>query len=329
MANFHVYVGQDGIEALPVVRKIGARDLREALRLGAEDFWAMPSHLAFLGLVYPLCGLVLAYATSQQNALQLVFPLASGFALLGPIAAVGLYEMSRRRELGLDTSWKYAFNVARSPSIPSIGALGLLLLAIFLAWIAVAQLLYVKLFGSTPPASYPDFLGQVVSTQRGWTLIVAGCLIGFGFAVVSLSISVVSFPLLLDRDIGAAAAVATSVKTVRENPATMALWGFIVAGGAGDRLAPAVHRPRRRHADPRTRHLASLPHRGRARPRARASDGMAEDADRKIAGRPRLPAFFPVPLAEDVANAPRAPDKGARDCCLAAARIDHLWPGAR
>ena len=229
MANFHVYVGQDGIEALPVVRKIGARDLREALRLGAEDFWAMPSHLAFLGLVYPLCGLVLAYATSQQNALQLVFPLASGFALLGPIAAVGLYEMSRRRELGLDTSWKYAFNVARSPSIPSIGALGLLLLAIFLAWIAVAQLLYVKLFGSTPPASYPDFLGQVVSTQRGWTLIVAGCLIGFGFAVVSLSISVVSFPLLLDRDIGAAAAVATSVKTVRENPATMALWGFIVA----------------------------------------------------------------------------------------------------
>jgi uncharacterized membrane protein len=229
MANFHVYVGQDGIPALPVVRKIEARDIREALRRGAEDFWAMPSHLAFLGLIYPLCGLVLAYVTSQQNALQLVFPLASGFALLGPIAAVGLYEMSRRRELGLDTSWKYAFNVARSPSIPSIGALGLLLLAIFLAWIAVAQLLYVKLFGSTPPASYPGFLKEVVSTQRGWTLIIAGCLIGFGFAVVSLSISVVSFPLLLDRDVGAAAAVATSVKTVRENPTTMALWGLIVA----------------------------------------------------------------------------------------------------
>lgn len=229
MANFHVYVGQDAVADLPLVRKIGPGDIGEALAKGASDFWAMPSHLAFLGLIYPFCGLVLAYVISQQNALQLVFPLASGFALLGPIAAVGLYEMSRRRELGLDTSWKYAFNVARSPSIPSIAALGLLLLAIFLAWIAVAQLLYMKLFGPLPPASYADFLKDVVSTQRGWTLIGAGCLIGLCFAVVSLSVSVVSFPLLLDRDVGAAAAVATSVKTVRENPVTMALWGLVVA----------------------------------------------------------------------------------------------------
>jgi len=229
MANFHVYVGQDAVPQLPVVRRIGPRDIGQALTRGAEDFWAMPSHLAFLGLIYPLCGLVLAYVTSQRNALQLVFPLASGFALLGPIAAIGLYEMSRRRELGLDTSWRYAFNVARSPSIPSIAALGLLLLAIFLAWIAVAQLLYVTLFGPVPPASYLDFLKEVVSTQRGWMLIVAGCLIGFCFAVVSLSVSVVSFPLLLDRDVGAAAAVATSVKTVWKNPVAMALWGLIVA----------------------------------------------------------------------------------------------------
>jgi len=229
MANFHVYVGRDAAADLPAVRKIALRDIGRALAKGIDDFWAMPSHLVFLGLIYPLCGLVLAYVTSQQNALQLVFPLASGFALLGPIAAVGLYEMSRRRELGLDTSWRYAFNVARSPSIPSIAALGLLLLAIFLAWIAVAQLLYVTLFGPVPPASYLDFLKEVVSTQKGWTLIGAGCLIGFCFAVVSLSVSVVSFPLLLDRDVGAAAAVTTSIKTVRENPVTMALWGLVVA----------------------------------------------------------------------------------------------------
>lgn len=229
MANFHVYVGHDAVAVPPVVRKIGARDIGEALAQGADDFWAMPSHLAFLGFIYPLCGLILAYATSQQNALQLVFPLASGFALLGPIAAIGLYEMSRRRELGLDISWKYAFNVLRSPSIPSIAALGLLLLAIFLAWIAAAQLLYMKFFGPLPPASYADFLKELVSTQTGWTLIGVGCLIGFCFAVVTLSISVVSFPLLLDRDVGAAAAVATSVKAVRENPITMALWGLIVA----------------------------------------------------------------------------------------------------
>lgn len=229
MANFHVYVGHDAVAAPPVVRRIEPRDIGEALARGVDDFWAMPSYLAFLGFIYPLCGLILAYVTSQQNALQLVFPLAWGFALLGPIAAIGLYEMSRRRELGLDVSWKYAFNVLRSPSIPSIAALGLLLLAIFLAWIAVAQLLYMKFFGPAPPASYADFLKEVVSTQTGWMLVGVGCLIGLCFAVVTLSISVVSFPLLLDRDVGAAAAVAASVRAVRENPLTMALWGLTVA----------------------------------------------------------------------------------------------------
>ena len=231
MTNFHVFVGHDAVPDLPVVRKIGPKDVWRALAQGAEDFWAMPSYLAFLGLIYPACGLFLAYLTSQQNALQLVFPLASGFALLGPIAAVGLYEMSRRRELGLEASWKYAFNAVRSPSIPSIAALGLLLLAIFLAWIAAAQLLYISLFGPVAPASTSDFLHDVFSTSRGWTLIVAGCLIGFCFAVVALSVSVVAFPLLLDRDVGAAAAVATSIRTVWENPAAMALWGLVVAGG--------------------------------------------------------------------------------------------------
>jgi uncharacterized membrane protein len=189
----------------------------------------MPSHLAFLALIYPLCGVVLAYATSQQNALQLLFPLSSGFALIGPFAAVGLFEMSRRRELGLEISWKYAFNVVRSPSIPSIAALGFLLLAIFAAWIAAAQLLYTMLFGPTPPTSLVDFLGDVVSTERGWMLISVGCFIGFFFAAVTLAVSVVSFPLLLDRDIDAAMAVASSIEAVRENPVTMAFWGLIVA----------------------------------------------------------------------------------------------------
>src|SRR5580658_5610674 len=163
MTNLHVYAGHDAIAVAPVIRKIGSGDIREALAQGADDFRVMPSHLAFLCLIYPLCGLVLAYATSERNALQLLFPLSSGFALIGPFAAVGLFEMSRRRELGLDISWQYAFRVVRSRSIPSIASLGLLLLAIFAAWIAAAQLLYTMLFGPTPPTSLVDFLGDVVS----------------------------------------------------------------------------------------------------------------------------------------------------------------------
>ena len=231
MTNIHVYAGHDSIAAAPVIRKIGPKEIQRALAQGANDFLAMPSHIAFLCLIYPVCGLVLSYLTSQQNALQLIFPLASGFALIGPFAAIGLYEMSRRRELGLETSWKYAINVFRSPSIPSITVLGLLLVALFVAWLTAAQLLYFWLFGASPPASYLDFLSEVVTTSRGWMLIGVGGFVGFCFAVVALSVSVVSFPLLLDRDVGAAAAVTTSVKAVWENLGAMALWGFIVAAG--------------------------------------------------------------------------------------------------
>src|SRR3984957_605407 len=229
MAYFHISIGQDAAGAASVIRKIEIKDIREALEEGLNDFWAMPSHAAFLGLVYPLCGMVLAYAPSYQNALQLLFPLASGFALVGPFAAVGLYEMSRRRELGLEISWKYAFNVLRSPSIPSIAALGALLLTIFAAWIPASQWLYTALYGPRPPVVLIDFLLQVASTERGWLLISAGCFIGFCFASVTLAVSVVSFPLLLDRDAGALTAVATSIKTVLKNPVPMALWGLIVA----------------------------------------------------------------------------------------------------
>ena len=229
MAYFHISIGQDAAGAAPVIRKIEIKDIREALEEGLNDFWALPSHAAFLGVVFPLFGMVLAYAPSYANALQLLFPLASGFALVGPFAAIGLYEMSRRRELGLEISWKYAFNVLRSPSIPSIAALGALLLTIFAAWITSAQWLYTALYGPTPPAVFVDFLQQVASTERGWLLISAGCFIGFCFAAVTLAVSVVSFPLLLDRDAGALTAVATSIKTVLKNPVPMALWGLIVA----------------------------------------------------------------------------------------------------
>jgi uncharacterized membrane protein len=158
MTNLNIYFGQHGVAAAPMIRRIEFRDIREALANGAKDFHAMPSHLAFLVVICPLCGVVLACVTSQQNALQLLFPLSSGFALIGPFAAVGLFEMSRRRELGLDISWQYAFNVLRSTSFSSIAALGLLLLAILAAWIAAAQLLYTALFGPSPPASLVDFL---------------------------------------------------------------------------------------------------------------------------------------------------------------------------
>jgi uncharacterized membrane protein len=229
ISDFHVYFGPDALGARPEVRRIGARDVFAALAEGFDDFRAMPSHLAFLGAFYVLGGMALTSLGSFANALQLVFPIAAGFALVGPFLAVGLYEMSCRRELGLDAGWRDAFAVLRSPALPAIGALGLLLAAIFAAWIGSAEALYVGLYGADPPTSAAGFLNDVLTTQRGWLLIGLGGLVGFGFAALALCVSVVSFPLLLDRDVGLVVAVGASLRTARENPGAVALWGLIVA----------------------------------------------------------------------------------------------------
>lgn len=213
----------------PVVRKIRIGDLKDALAKGFEDFMAVPSHVVFLSVFYPIVGLILFRVAFGYHLLPLVFPLLAGFALIGPVAAVGLYELSRRREQGLDVSVGQLFEVHRSPSIGAIVRLGLVLLAIFVAWMMTAQALYAQIFDGALPASVEDFAHQVLTTPAGRELIVTGNAIGFVFALVVLAISVVSFPMLVDRNVSVATAVRTSVRVVLENPVTMVAWGLLVA----------------------------------------------------------------------------------------------------
>jgi uncharacterized membrane protein len=137
--------------------------------------------------------------------------------------------MSRRRERGLAVRGRDAFTIVRSPALPSILAFGLVLLAIFAAWMFAAELVYVWLYGPAPPAAAIPFVHDVLATGRGWTLIVVGGFIGFCFAALALAISVVSFPLMLDRDVGLAPALEASLRVTRANPVPVALWGLIVA----------------------------------------------------------------------------------------------------
>lgn len=213
----------------PFVRRIGPADLKSALVEGMDDFKTMPTHAYFVVLIYPVLGLLLARMLLGYDVLPLLFPLMSGFALVGPFAALGVYELSRRRELGEDFSWARAGLMMRSPAIGSIAALGVLLLVVFLLWLATAQMLYGATFGASTPASVTAFLHEVFTTRHGWTLILLGNLIGSVFSAVVLAISVISFPMLLDRDVSAATAVRTSIRAVAKNPGTMALWGLIVA----------------------------------------------------------------------------------------------------
>ena len=213
----------------PVIRKINLSDLHDALRQGWEDFKAIPSHAIILCLIYPVLGLVLARLVLGYSVLPLLFPLAAGFALLGPFAALGLYELSRRRERGEEPSAWDAVDVIRSPSFGAMLGLGTLLLALFVTWVATAQAIYVAAFGYEAAAEIPDFLGRVLTTPQGWWLIIVGCGVGFLFALVALCISVVSFPLMLDRHAGAGDAMVTSLRAVALNPIPMAAWGLIVA----------------------------------------------------------------------------------------------------
>ncbi|MHA1527525.1 MAG: DUF2189 domain-containing protein [Alphaproteobacteria bacterium] len=216
---------------LPAVRRVSVTDLRDALASGLDDFRTFRTDVAFICVIYPVVGIILASFAFRNDLLPLLFPIGSGFALVGPIAAVGLYEMSRRREQGVVATWADAFGMIRSPSFGAIVVLGLVLLSIFLLWLLTAQAIYVFTLGPELPSSVTAFVRDVFTTRAGWMLIIAGMGVGFVFALVVLTLSVVSFPMLLDRDVGVGTAVWTSVRVVAANPRPMAAWGLIVAGG--------------------------------------------------------------------------------------------------
>ena len=217
-------------QAVPQVRRIGVADLRDALRKGVEDLGALRDDILFIGIVYPVAGLLMARLAFSYDLLPMLFPLASGFAIVGPVAAVGLYEMSRRRELGDKVNWLDAFGVLRSPALGSIIGMGVILFAIFGLWLGAAYEINLATLGSAPPPTIRAFSHNVFWTHEGTALIVAGVGVGFLFAIASFVIGVVTVPLRLDRDVGLWTAIKTSVKVVAANPGVMALWGLIVAG---------------------------------------------------------------------------------------------------
>jgi uncharacterized membrane protein len=211
------------------VRKITASDLNQSLADGWRDFMEMRGDIIFLALLYPLVGIIAAIAILGGPLLPLFLPIAAGVGLLGPVVAVGFYEMARRREMGLHSNWPHFLDVRKRPSFDEIAGVSGLLLAIFALWLFAAGALYVALFGWTEPASTSAFLTDVFTTDRGWALIVIGGAIGAVFAAAVLAFSVVSMPMLVDCNINAATAVKTSIRASRANPAVMFRWGIIVA----------------------------------------------------------------------------------------------------
>ena len=231
MTNEDATVDAAGSPAQPAIHTIGPGDIRDAIVKGIADFEAMPTHVVFLCLIYPIAMLVVARIYAGYDVLPLVFPLLTGYTLIGPLVAIGMYELSRRRERGLDTSRSHAFDVIRFASIGSIVALSALLMLIYIVWLGIAWTIYQLNFGGAAPESILAFALQIVATPAGWATIFVGCGVGFIFATVTFTLSVVSFPMLVDRNVGFVTAVQTSVRAVVANPITMGIWAFIVVSG--------------------------------------------------------------------------------------------------
>jgi len=204
-------------------------DLRDAIAKGLQDFNKMPTHFFFLAIIYPIVGFGIVGFYGDLDLLPFIFPLLAGYTFLGPLVAIGTYELSRRREFGRYTSRANAFSVFKSRSINAIVNLGVVLMIIYFAWLFAAQIIYQENFGDAAPASYLGFVNQVLTTPEGLSMIITGSAVGFIFAAVVLSFSVVSFPMLLDLDVGVITAIKTSIKAVIVNPVIMAVWGVIVA----------------------------------------------------------------------------------------------------
>lgn len=227
----HVLTRLDDPEHPPQVKDIRYRDLKRALSLGIDDFMAHPTHVMFLCILYPIVGLILSRLIFGYQIVPLLFPLMAGFTLMGPILAIGLYEMSRRREKGLEAGWKHVFDVLKSPSIGGIGVLTGILTVIFVGWLAIAQKVYEASFGAGVPDGFFPFLEAIFTTPAGWQVILVGCGIGFFFACTVLTISVVAMPMLLHRNVGVAKAIQVSIKATFANWMCMSTWGLLVTGG--------------------------------------------------------------------------------------------------
>lgn len=210
------------------VRKIGVRDLWDALKEGYDDYGASPSFGVFLIIIYPLFALLLTLFFMGENLLYLAFPMVAGFTLLGPMMSVALFEKSRRRERGLDMRWRSAFDFVHHATFAPIVALSVFMMLLYVAWLFMAQFIYIGLFGADTPASLSAFVNQLLTTRQGAGLVMHGTVVGFVFAISALGISVFAFPLLLDRPASAVTAISVSIRAVATNLFVMAVWGMIV-----------------------------------------------------------------------------------------------------
>lgn len=217
-----------GFRKMPTVRKVEFDDIRDAVRLGVEDFRAAPAYGLFFGGVYALGGILLLLFLTQFDMPWMILFFGVGFPLLGPFVAVGLYEVSRRRAASQPLSWKGVLGVVFAQRKRELGWMAFVVLFIFWVWIYQVRLLLALFLGYKSFSTLEQFLTVATTTQEGWAFLVVGTIEGAFLATVLFSATVVSIPLVLDRDRDFVTALITSFQVVFKSPRVMIAWAWIV-----------------------------------------------------------------------------------------------------
>jgi len=218
---------------VPEIRKIDLEAPWRWLTSGWRDFMSAPAYSLAYGAVFSLIGYALTWGLFQEARFHLLLPLASGFMLLGPLFAVGLYDVSRRLENGEEIHFGICWSAfRRNPG--QIAFMGLILMLFMLAWVRIATLVYAIFFVDTAPV-LDEFLIDTLLSTSSLPFLVIGTLMGAVLALAVFTISVISIPMLLDRHVDALSAIMTSIKAVRENWKAMWGWGCLIVlfTGAG------------------------------------------------------------------------------------------------
>jgi uncharacterized membrane protein len=211
----------------PVVRRIAVADIAESLGAGLRDFQAAPLFGLAFAAIYAAGGVAILLCLTAFGMVYLAYPLAAGFALIGPFVAVGLYEVSRQREAGQAPSWRGIWAAIKTRS--EIGWMAFVTLFVFLIWMYQVRLLIAVLLGLNASfASLPEFITVVLTTNEGLVFLALGNLVGAALSLILFSLTVVSFPLLLERDVDAVTAMITSVRAVVLSPLPMIGWAAVI-----------------------------------------------------------------------------------------------------
>lgn len=213
---------------LPVVRRISFSDLRDVLRLGWSDYIAAPQYGLFFAGAYVVGGFLLFSAVALLRIHWLAYPLVIGFSLIGPFIASGLYEVSRRREQGIELRWSQILGVVAGQHRRELGWMAFVMLFVFWIWMYQARTLVAVFFGSQGFATFDGFITAVFTTTNGWLFLLAGHVVGAILAFTLFALTVVSCPLLLDRDADFVTAMITSIRAVTTSPVVMLSWGLLV-----------------------------------------------------------------------------------------------------